>query len=140
MSESPRRRLLDAFSDSPTFIGEGTRFVGNISSGGPLVLCGHIEGDGHVEGPLNLAVSGHWEGRVRATQAVIAGRVTGEIKIDDKLEVGQTAVIRGSVSARTLAIAKGAVVDGDITVTSGAPITLFEEKRKGEEGENRKRQ
>lgn len=130
MSETPRRRLLDAVSTSPTFIGEGTKFAGNISGTGPFVLCGHIKGDGHIDGPFNLAVSGHWEGLVHATQAVIAGRVTGDIRVDEKLEIGQTAVIRGSVSARTLAIAKGAVVDGDITVTSGAPITRFEEKRK----------
>jgi hypothetical protein len=38
-------------------------------------------------------------------------------------------VIRGSVSARTIAIAKGAIVDGDIEVTSGAPLFEFEEKR-----------
>jgi cytoskeletal protein CcmA (bactofilin family) len=129
MSETPRRRLLDAVSNSPTFIGEGTLFAGNISGAGPFVLCGHIKGDGNIDGPLNLAVSGHWEGLVPATQAVIAGRVTGDIRVDEKLEIGQTAMIRGSVAARTLAIAKGAVVDGDITVTSGAPITRFEEKR-----------
>ncbi len=131
MAESPHRRLLDAVSSSPTFIGEGTEFVGNLSGTGPFVLCGHIKGDGRIDGPLNLAVSGHWEGVVQATQAVIAGRVTGDIRIDEKLEIGQTAVIRGSVTARTLAIAKGAVVDGDITVTSGTPITRFEEKRSG---------
>ena len=51
--------------------------------------------------------------------------------VDEKLEIGQTAVIRGSVSARTIAIARGAVVDGDITVTSGTPIVRFEEKRHG---------
>lgn len=133
MSESPRRRLLDAVTTSPTFIGEGTRFDGNIASTGPFVLCGHIKGDGYIDGPLNLAVSGHWEGQVQAIQAVIAGRVSGDIRIEEKLEIGQTAVIRGSVTARTLAIAKGAVVDGDITVTSGAPITRFEEKRKDKE-------
>jgi len=130
MSEAPRRRLLDVVSGSPTFIGEGTKFVGNVSAVGPFVLCGHLEGDGQIDGALNLAVSGHWEGRVRAVQAVIAGRVTGHLAIDEKLEIGRTAVIRGSVTARTLAIAKGAVVDGDMTVTSGAPITRFEEKRK----------
>ena len=46
-----------------------------------------------------------------------------------KLEIGYTAVIRGSVSARTIAIAKGAIVDGDIVVTSGEPPLEFEEKR-----------
>jgi len=33
------------------------------------------------------------------------------------------------VSARTIAIAKGAVVDGEVTVTSGQPVVSFQEKR-----------
>ncbi len=130
MPEAPRRRVLDAVSGSPTFVGEGTRFVGNVSATGPFVLCGHLKGDGEIDGALNLAVSGHWEGRVHAVQAVIAGHVTGHLSIEEKLEIGQTAVIRGSVTARTVAIAKGAIVDGDISVTSGTPIIRFEEKRK----------
>jgi hypothetical protein len=40
-------------------------------------------------------------------------------------------VIRGKVSARTIAIAKGAIVDGEIEVTSGEPLLEFEEKRDG---------
>jgi cytoskeletal protein CcmA (bactofilin family) len=38
-------------------------------------------------------------------------------------------VIRGRVSARTIAIARGAIVDGEIEVTSGEPIVEFEERR-----------
>ena len=130
MTDNPRRRLRDAFSGTPTFLGERTRFVGNLETAGPLVVCGHVQGDGHVDGSVNLAVGAHWEGGISASHAVIAGRVTGTIVISDKLEIGQTAVIHGSVTARMLAIAKGAVVDGDMTVTSGAPIMRFEEKRK----------
>ena len=89
MSENPKRRLLDAVSSSPTFIGEGTRFDGNFSGIGPFVLCGHVKGDGRIDGPLNLAVSGHWEGEVQATQAVIAGKVTGDLRIDEKLEIAR---------------------------------------------------
>ena len=130
MAEAPRRRLLDDVAGSPTFLGERSKFVGDITNAGAFVLCGHIKGDGNIDGTLNLAVSGHWEGRVRARQAVVAGHVTGDLAVDEKLEIGQTAVIRGSVSARTIAIASGAVVDGDITVTSGTPIVRFEERRK----------
>ena len=54
---------------------------------------------------------------------------TGGLSVRDKLEIGHTAVIRGKVSARTIAIAKGAIVDGEIEVTSGAPVLQFEEKR-----------
>ena len=45
------------------------------------------------------------------------------------MEIGRTAVIRGRVSARTVAIAKGAIVDGEIEVTSGAPVVELEDKR-----------
>ena len=38
-------------------------------------------------------------------------------------------MIRGKVSARTVAIAKGAIVDGEIEVTSDSPVLQFEEKR-----------
>ena len=107
MTDNPRRRLRDAFSGTPTFLGERTRFVGNLETAGPLVVCGHVQGDGHVDGSVNLAVGAHWEGGISATQAVIAGKVTGTIVIAEKLEIGQTAVIHGSVTARMLAIAKG---------------------------------
>jgi len=33
------------------------------------------------------------------------------------------------VRARTLAIANGALVDGDLAVTGEAPVTRFDEKR-----------
>jgi cytoskeletal protein CcmA (bactofilin family) len=129
MTDQPKRRLRDAFAGSPTYLGEHSHFVGNLESPGPFVLCGKVEGDGRIDGALNLAISGHWEGTVRARQAIVAGRVTGNLVVEEKLEIGQTAVIKGSVTARQLAIARGAVVEGDITITSGAPITRFEERR-----------
>ena len=57
-------------------------------------------------------------------------RSRGGLSVKGKLEIGYTAVIRGSVSAQTIAIAKGAIVDGDIVVTSGMPMQEFEEKRR----------
>ncbi len=66
---------------------------------------------------------------MHARSAVIAGKITGIIKVDEKLEIRATAVIHGRVTARSLAIAKGAVIEGEVTVTSGEPIINFEEKR-----------
>jgi cytoskeletal protein CcmA (bactofilin family) len=76
-----------------------------------------------------MAVSAQWEGEIHAASAVIAGRVTGRLVVEDKLEIGATAVIHADVVARSIAIAKGAVIEGAVTVTSGQPILQFEEKR-----------
>lgn len=74
-------------------------------------------------------MTGSWHGHIRARQAIVAGKIFGGLKVEDKLEIGYSAVIRGSVSARTIAIAKGAIVDGEIEITSGQPALHFEEKR-----------
>jgi cytoskeletal protein CcmA (bactofilin family) len=131
MSE-PKRRFFDLHTAVPTVIGAGSVIVGDIRGDGEFVVSGEVHGDGELGGGLNLAASGVWNGYIQAQQAVVAGKITGGLAVKGKLEIGYTAVIRGSVSARTIAIAKGAIVDGDIEVTSGVPVQEFEEKRKSD--------
>ena len=75
------------------------------------------------------AVTAQWDGEIHARAAVIAGKITGRLVVEDKLEVGMTAVIRADIVARSIAVARGAIIDGAVTVTSGEPVVQFEEKR-----------
>jgi cytoskeletal protein CcmA (bactofilin family) len=129
MPETPKRRLLDQMGSAPTYVAVGSRITGDVEAPGALVMCGQVRGDGDVKGPLSVAASARWDGEVHARSGVIAGTINGVIRVDEKLEIRATAVIRGRVTARTIAIAKGAVVEGEVTVTSGEPIIKFEEKR-----------
>ncbi len=124
-----KRRFLDRTASTPTVIGAGTVFVGNMRGFGPFVISGAVQGDGELLGDLSLAVGATWLGNIRAERAIVAGQIVGSLEVEDKLEIGHTAVIRGRVCARTVAIARGAIVDGDIDVTSGTPVVQFEEKR-----------
>jgi len=125
----PKRRFLDLGEATPTFIGATSVFIGNIRGAGQFVVSGEVHGDGELDGVLNLSASGCWHGNIQAQQAIVAGKIMGGLSVKDKLEIGYTAVIRGKVSARTVAIAKGAIVDGEIEVTSDSPVVQFEEKR-----------
>jgi cytoskeletal protein CcmA (bactofilin family) len=125
----PKRRFLDLGEATPTFIGATSVFIGNIRGAGQFVVSGEVHGDGELDGALNLSASGCWHGNIQAQQAIVAGKIMGGLSVKDKLEIGYTAVIRGKVSARTVAIAKGAIVDGEIEVTSDSPLVQFEEKR-----------
>ena len=80
-------------------------------------------------GTLSMSVRSQWEGEIHAQGAVIAGRISGKLVIEQKLEVAATAVIHADIIASSIAIAKGAVIDGEVTVTSGEPIHQFDEKR-----------
>jgi cytoskeletal protein CcmA (bactofilin family) len=93
------------------------------------VVCGAVRGDGRIGGALRMAVTAEWEGEIHTRAAVIAGKITGKLVVEDKLEVGMTAVIRADIVARSIAVARGAIIDGAVTVTSGQPVVQFEEKR-----------
>ena len=131
--ETQRRRMLDQLGDAPTFVAAGSRVAGDLETLGPLVVCGSVRGDGRVGGALSMAAGAEWHGEVHAQAAVIAGRLTGRLVVEGKLEVGETAVIQADVVARTIAIARGAVIEGAMTVTSGQPVVRFQERRHGEE-------
>jgi cytoskeletal protein CcmA (bactofilin family) len=129
MSEEPKRRLVDRLGQSPTVIAENTTVVGDIETRGPLMVSGNVQGNGKIGGTLSVGKTANWEGDITARQAVLAGKVTGRIMIEDKLEVSASAVISGEIVAKVLAIANGARIEGEVTVTSGKPIVKFEEKR-----------
>jgi cytoskeletal protein CcmA (bactofilin family) len=130
MSESIKhRRLLDHVGNSPAFLPEGSKIQGDFETEGALVLCGSIKGDGRVGGVLRMAADASWQGEIHCEDAMIAGRINGALVVAGKLEIGTTAVINADVSARSIAIARGAVVQGVVTVTTGEPVVEFEEKR-----------
>ena len=129
MNDTPRRRSSDRVSSSPTFIGAGTTLTGNLDCQGDLIVAGNVVGDSKVQGSVTLSENGRWDGRLHTKTAVIAGEVHGEIVASEKLEIRKSARIRGAVSARSIAIARGAVIEGEMAVTSGAPIVHYDEKR-----------
>jgi cytoskeletal protein CcmA (bactofilin family) len=129
MADTPNRRITDRAGSSPTLIGTGSTFTGNFDCGGDLVVSGYIVGNSRVAGSLTLADSGHWQGDIVASTAIVGGEIRGNITITEKLEIRKSARIRGTIRAKSIAIATGAVVDGDMSVTSNLPVVHFDEKR-----------
>ena len=130
MNDKPRRRLLDRIGGTPSLLAGGTRLVGDIETPGALMLGGSVQGDGNVRGELSSRSGGRIGiGEVHARSAVVAGPHHRRISRHRTIEIAASAVIRGRVSARSIAMARGATIDGDVIVTSGEPILEFDEKR-----------
>ncbi len=129
MSDPPKRRLLDEIGTSPTFVAEGCVLTGDLETNGAIVVCGSVRGDGRIGGALRMAASASWTGEVHARHGIIAGKITGKLVITEKLEIGASAVVRADVTARSIAVAKGAIIEGQVTITSGETVIEFEEKR-----------
>ena len=130
------RRLTDSAQDSTTFIGEGTRFTGEITGQGNFVIFGHVDGDCVVDGSLTVAVEGQWKGTINADNIIIAGQVDGDVNAKSQVEVAASAKVKGKLSGTSIAVAEGAVIDGSINVTGPTEVLSFSEKRQASRDEN----
>ena len=131
MTPKRLRRMMDNISGSTTFVGKGTRFVGALSGDGHFVICGEVEGDCELGGAITLAVNGTWTGKIHAKDVLIAGTVNGEIKATGNLELAATARITGSISGSSIAVAEGAIIEGEMKVGAGN-ASRFAEKRRSD--------
>lgn len=130
MGTKTRRRLVDGFSTSPSYIAKGVSLVGSLNCEGDLVVAGTIKGESKTRGALTLLEGSRCEGNVEAANAVIGGEVEGDIVATDRLEIRKSARINGSVHARIVAVAEGAMINGEIGITPDASVVRFQEKRK----------
>jgi cytoskeletal protein CcmA (bactofilin family) len=124
-----RRRIRDSASGPKTYIGEGSKIRGEIKGQGAYVFCGEFEGDCDIDGLVTLTDSGKWTGTMKGTDVVIAGEVQGDIVATQRVEIAGSARVRGSLSGHSIAVAEGAVIEGELKVTSGDKPTHFQEKR-----------
>ena len=121
-----RRRIQDSASGPTTYVAASTTIVGSISGQGAYVFCGTVEGDCDINGPLTLA---RWKGTLNATDIVVAGIVEGDVVAKQRVEILGSARVSGSLAGNSIAVAEGAIIEGEIKVTSGAEPTTFQEKR-----------
>ena len=123
------RRILDHKPGPTTFVAAGTEITGTVKGQGEYIFCGTVEGDCSIDGPVTLADGGVWRGTMRGEDLIIAGEVEGDVIAAQRVEVLGTAKITGSLSGNSIAVAEGAVIEGEIKVTSGDEPVRFEEKR-----------
>jgi cytoskeletal protein CcmA (bactofilin family) len=124
-----KRRIQDGTNGQTTYIAASTKIVGTIEGQGAYVFCGTVEGNCDVNGPLTLAAGGHWKGTLKATDIIVAGTVEGDVVAKHRVEISGNARVTGSISGNSIAVAEGAIIEGEIKVASGQEPTTFQEKR-----------
>jgi cytoskeletal protein CcmA (bactofilin family) len=124
-----RRRISDSVNGPTTFIAKGSKITGKLTGEGAYIFCGEMEGDCDIKGPVTLAEGGHWTGTLRATEVVIAGTVDGDVIASKRVEIAGSARIAGSLSGHSIAVAEGAIIEGEIKVANSDGPSNFHEKR-----------
>jgi cytoskeletal protein CcmA (bactofilin family) len=99
-----------------SLIGESLHVRGEVAFAGGLRVDGHVEGTvlGSADGSSLLVLSdkGSVRGGVRVHDAVINGRIDGDLEVDHFLELQASACVTGNIRYRQLQLHCGATVHG----------------------------
>lgn len=99
---------------------------GQIAASEDFLVTGRVEGNIRLEaGVLTMAQGSHVVGEIAAPSVVASGEIDGNVAATDRLEVLQTAAIRGNLHSPVLIVADGAQVTGRVempAVKHAAPL------------------
>jgi len=124
------RRVLDEVAGFSTLVGERACLHGHFEGADNCIIYGLVEGDCDLEGVLVVGEQARWRGNIRATHAVISGQVDGDVMIREKLELMPSARVTGAISSAAIAVAAGAIHEGEIRMEQRTDIVHFKEKRR----------
>ena len=130
-----KRRMMDRVSHFTTLIGHKTHINGRIVSKDNCIVFGQIKGEGHVENVLMIGENGHWEGDFTASDVIVSGHVTGNVTVQNKLEITRTARISGKLSCPVVAIEEGAVHVGEINMSKVKEMVHYKERREQDQNQ-----
>lgn len=94
--------------------GPGTHHQGDLSFEGRVRIDGQFTGRLYSEGTLELGAAGSIEGEVDVARAVIAGHVSGKLRVREHLQLKPTAIVEGLLDAAALDLQPGAQIRGEV--------------------------
>ena len=104
--------------DAMANIGKSISIKGDLTGNEDLVIEGKVEGK--VELPnnqLTVGANGVVKAEISAKTVVVIGRVAGNVKGSERIEIQATGIVEGDVAAPRLVVAEGAVVNGSMQMT-----------------------
>ena len=102
-----------------TIIGQSTTIKGSLSSSGSLRIDGQFDGDVNTTGDLIVGETARIKAQINVRNAVIAGTITGNMDVSEKLELYPTARVIGDLKVGTLIVGEGAVFKGNCEMKQG---------------------
>ena len=129
LGKAKGKRILDKVEGFTTVVGVESQVIGTIGGKGNCIVHGRVEGDCNIEGALVIGNGGHWVGNIVAGCVLIAGTVDGDVTAKEKTEIVSTARVNGKITSNVLAIAEGAIHEGEMHIAGNNEVKRFKDRR-----------
>jgi len=121
----PEKEKEKTNGNGATLIGSGTIVKGDIHSDHDLRIDGKVEGNILGSSKVIIGTNGLVEGNITGKQADILGKVNGNIKVSDILQLRGSSIVNGNVFAAKLQVEPTATFNGECHM--GANIVEMKE-------------
>ena len=116
---APRGWEREGKRETMANIGKSITISGDLTGEEDLVIEGKVEGKVTLpNSQLTIGANGAIKAEVQAKSVVVIGRVAGNVRGTERVEIQATGIVEGDVIAPRLIVAEGAVVNGSIQMTS----------------------
>ncbi len=105
-----------------TVIGKTTTLNGTLVSEGAVRVEGTFQGEINAKGDVFVGAAGIVTANIAGKNVTIAGTVTGNVRVEDKLELVTGATLNGDIKVKRLVIEEGAVFKGTSETTNDKNI------------------
>ncbi len=99
-----------------SFLGENTELDGTLWVKGGLRVDGLIKGAIHSESVVTLGESAVVKADIHARAVISSGRIEGDIKSADLVQVALPGTIKGAIETRELVLERGVYFDGSCKI------------------------
>ncbi|MGD2217451.1 MAG: polymer-forming cytoskeletal protein [Gemmatimonadales bacterium] len=102
-----------------SLIAPGMNIVGDCETDGTIRIEGRVEGTIRAGKSVVVGRSGEVIGDIITQDAVVSGRVSGNIAADSRLELQSTCDIQGELRSRRVQLDEGARFNGQVHMEEG---------------------
>ena len=104
--------FIEEVNEAHTVLGNGARFVGKLNFEGIVKIDGFFEGEVFSTGTLIVGENGHIVGNIESESVSILGKVEGDVKANDLVEIKAEGYLKGTIQTKDLIVERGAHFDG----------------------------
>ena len=97
--------------------------TGDVKVSGSILIYGKILGKLESQGTVRTAKGSYVKGNIIAKDAQISGKVDGDLIVNDKVTLGNSAYLTGNLNAKVLVREEGAQFDGVVNMLKNSDNT-----------------
>lgn len=115
-----------------TFVGNNSTFKGEISTSGTIRVDGTVEGN-IISDWVVLGEKGNIKGDVTSGGVIVGGRIEGNVKAKEIIEIKNKGKVIGDILTPKLTIVEGGVIEGSTSMRAeGSNVVELQKPEKPE--------